>query len=150
MSLRQSLQQRFDAIPMARVMGLEVHEVEPDRVRLHAPLGPNINDKGCAFGGSLASLMTLAGWALVSTRLEAAGFARNEVFVADSQIRYRAPLWGDLNAAAVIAPEDRWEEVIAAIAGRGRARIGIHAMIELADGGTACSMQARYAAFAAG
>ena len=45
------------------------------------------------------SAMTLSGWALVTLRLRLAGFEA-EVYVADSQLRYRAPVYGDLHAQA--------------------------------------------------
>ena len=50
-----------DEIPLARAMDLELLAHDGDRLALRAPLAPNVNDKGCAFGGSLVSLMTLPG-----------------------------------------------------------------------------------------
>ena len=52
-------------IPLARAMALRVAAYDGDSLALAAPLAPNVNDKGCAFGGSLASLMTLAGWGVI-------------------------------------------------------------------------------------
>ena len=68
-------------------------------MQLHAPLDANVNDKGCAFGGSLAGVMTLAGWGLLTLKLEEAGL-EGEVYVADSQLRYLKPLYADLQAEA--------------------------------------------------
>ncbi len=45
---------------------------------LAVPLAPNINDKGCAFGGSLTSLMTLASWGVVELALARAVGAEGE------------------------------------------------------------------------
>ena len=94
--VRAMLADHLDTIPMVRAMQVGLGDIEPARLVLHAPLAANLNDKGCAFGGSLVSLMTLAGWAWVTTRLHAAGFEGCEVFVADSQVQYLAPLWDDL------------------------------------------------------
>ena len=44
-------------------MQLQIAAYDGDSLSLHAPLAANFNDKGCAFGGSLTSLMTLAGGA---------------------------------------------------------------------------------------
>ena len=63
------------------------------------PLAPNVNDKGCAFGGSLVSLMTLAGWALVELALRQRG-EDCDVFVGESHVRYLAPVWDDFQAHA--------------------------------------------------
>ena len=49
-------------IPLTRAMQLRVVDYDGSTLRLAAPLAPNVNDKGCAFGGSLASLLTLACW----------------------------------------------------------------------------------------
>ena len=72
-------------------------------LRLAAPLSANVNDKACAFGGSLAGVMTLAGWGWLMLRAQAAGLA-SEVYVADSQVRYLKPLYADLVAEAWLEP----------------------------------------------
>ena len=51
-------------MPPVKAMGIELRGFSGDRLQLSAPLAANVNDKGNAFGGSLASAMTLAGWAL--------------------------------------------------------------------------------------
>ena len=55
----------LEHIPLARAMALRVARHDGAELELTAPLAANINDKGFAFGGSMASLMTLAGWGLV-------------------------------------------------------------------------------------
>ena len=147
-SSRAALERHLDTIPMVRAMQVALGEMHPEAVRLHAPLAPNLNDKGCAFGGSLVSLMTLAGWALVTARLHDAGFAETEVFVADSEVKYKAPLWDDLIAEVVAAEGESLEDFVAAFAQKGKARITVEARVPLPDGGVATSMRARYAAFA--
>src|SRR5215471_12424730 len=94
-------QQLLADIPLARAMQLRLVGSTPDCLRLGAPLAPNINDKGCAFGGSLSSLMTLAGWGLIVLRLRARGESC-DIYVQDSTIRYLAPIWSDFIAAAVL------------------------------------------------
>ena len=97
-------------------------------LRLDAPLAVNMNDKGSAFGGSMTSLMTYAGWGLVTLRLHQAGM-QADVFVADSAVRYRKPLYADLHAMATLAPGESWEPFLATLAQRGRARIHVQARI---------------------
>ena len=141
------LERQLAAIPMTRAMQVEVGPIETGRLRLRAPLAANLNDKGCAFGGSLVSLMTLAGWALVETRLLAAGHVGNEVYVADSEVRYKAPLWSDLEAEAVAAPGEDWDAFLEAFARKGKARIMVDVAVPLPEGGIATTLRARYAAF---
>ena len=96
------LEQTLRKIPLAAAMHISVRAYDGDRLVLAAPLAPNVNDKGCAFGGSLASLLTLAGWGLILLKLEAQRIDC-DIYVQDSTIRYVAPLWGDLEAHAAVA-----------------------------------------------
>lgn len=136
-------------IPLARAMELRIRDYDGDHLAIAAPLAPNINDKGCAFGGSLVALMTLAGWALVENRLQAAGL-HADVFVADSQVEYLAPLWDDLTADAAAAEGEDWDAFLAAFAQKGRARIAVLAEVPLPQGGVATRLRARYVAVAKG
>ena len=61
-------------IPLTRAIQLRVASLDDSGLRLEAPLAPNVNDKGTAFGGSLASLLTLAGWGLLWTRCQQSGW----------------------------------------------------------------------------
>ena len=98
----QYLQSEFDAMPPVAAQQVRVAGYADGRMRLSAPLEANVNDKHCAFGGSLVTLLTLAGWSLVTHRLHEHGLVA-DVFVADSRIRYLAPLYADLQAEAVLA-----------------------------------------------
>lgn len=134
-------------MPPVAALQLRVAGYDGDRLRLHAPLSANVNDKGCAFGGSLGSLMTLAGWGLFTLRLEAAGFGVTPVYVADSHVRYRAPLFDDLQAEAWLDGND-WESVFAVLRDTGRANVVLHAHVTTAEGVVAASYRGRYVAIA--
>ena len=134
-----------DKIPMARAMDLALQAHTDDLLALRAPLAPNINDKGCAFGGSLTSLMTLAGWSLITLRLAEVGIEA-DVFVADSEIRYRAPLYADLEATAELVDGESWQVFVDTLRNRGRARLGVVAAVALPEGGVATECRSRYAA----
>ena len=122
---------------------------EEDGLRLSAPLAANVNDKGSAFGGSLTSLMTVAGWGLVTLRLQLAGL-KADVFVADSAIRYLVPLRSDLQARASLAEGQCWEGFVQTLLKRGRARIQVLAQVTLPDGGMATTLSGRFVAIAKG
>lgn len=144
-TLLTQLQSTLDAMPPVAAMGIRIAGYDNGVLRMQAPLARNVNDKGNAFGGSLASVMTLGGWALVSLRLALAGHDA-EVYVADSSIRYRAPVYGELQASARLAPEQDWEAFLALFAKRGRARITVRAEI---DGGAA-ELEGRFVALGKG
>jgi thioesterase domain-containing protein len=144
MSLRR-IEAELLAMPPVAAMQLRLIDDDGVRLRLQAPLSANVNDKGCAFGGSLTSLMTLAGWSLVGARLIDAGFDA-EVYVAESQIHYRAPLYADLVAEAAIAEGESWTRFFATLRSRGKARIEVVATVLLHDGGVATVSRSRYVA----
>jgi thioesterase domain-containing protein len=132
-------------IPLARAMQLRVHTHDGDELALSAPLAPNINDKGCAFGGSLVSLLTLAGWGLIVLKLGALG-RDCDVYVQDSSVRYLAPVWSDFIARARLAEGETWAAFADTLASRGRARLRVACAVTLADGSAACTLEARFVA----
>jgi len=144
-----ALDAHYQAMPPVAAMQLRIAGFDGDCLRLQAPLARHVNDKGCAFGGSLVSLMTLAAWGLVTLRLQQAGVAA-DVFVADSQVRYLAPLYADLDAGARLAADASWEGFLADLRGRGRASVSIEAVVRLPDGAAAAQCRARYVAIAKG
>lgn len=147
-SALQALFAHYLAMPPVAAMRPEIAGADAGSLRLRAPLAAHVNDKGCAFGGSLVSLMTLAGWGVVTLALERADL-QAEVFVASSEVRYRAPLFADLEAIAE-ANEAELAAFVEAFRANGRASIDIEARVPLPDGGRACDMRSRYVAVAKG
>jgi len=143
------LEQHFQAMPPVAALQLRIDGFDGRCLALAAPLAAHVNDKGCAFGGSLASLMTLAAWGLVTLRLARAGRAA-DVFVADSQVRFHAPLFADLRARASLADETEWDGFLLRLRERGRAGLHVDADVTLPDGALATSGRLRYVAVAKG
>ncbi len=121
-----------DEIPLARAMDLSLQAASPDQLSLAVPLAPNVNDKGCAFGGSLVSLMTLAGWALVELALRRRG-DDCDVFVGESTVRY-------------LAPRADWATFFDTLDARGRARIEVACEVPGTPGKPAATLLARFVA----
>lgn len=142
---QQLIQFIRDEIPMARAMDLHLDESSDDRLSLCAPLAPNVNDKGCAFGGSLVSLMTLSGWALVELALRRRNLAC-DVFVGESTVRYLTPLWQDFHSVAQLATDASWTVFFDTLAARGRARIEVTCVVPGTDGQPAATLSARFVA----
>ena len=112
---------------------------------MQAPLAANVNDKGCAFGGSMAGVMTLAGWGLLTLKLEAEGLPA-EVYVADSHVRYLKPLYADLHAQARFEPGVDWTAFVRSLRERGRARAGVLATLHDPEGAVVAELSGRFAA----
>jgi thioesterase domain-containing protein len=132
------------AMPPVAAMAIRAEHFDGEVLRLSAPLSANVNDKDCAFGGSLASLLTLAGWGWLMLKTAEAGLSA-EVYVADSQIRYLSPLYADLHGNARLAPGQDWPATLRCLAERGRARATMQAEIATADGTPAATLTARFA-----
>lgn len=114
----------LEHIPLARAMELRVSRYDGNELQFIAPLAPNINDKGCAFGGSMASLMTLAGWGLIELALRARAI-ECDIYVGDSQLRYREPLFGELRATARCVDANALAPFVETLSVRGNARIDV-------------------------
>lgn len=142
---QQLIQFIRDEIPLTLAMDLHLASHDQDSLTLRAPLAPNVNDKGCAFGGSLVSLMTLSGWALVELALRRQGLDC-DVFVAESSVAYLAPLWQDFRSEARLPDGIGWSTFFSTLAARGKARISVDCMIPGEDGKPAATLSARFVA----
>lgn len=138
------LNAHYLAMPPVAAMKVRAIHYDGEHLHLHAPLDANVNDKGCAFGGSLAGVMTLAGWGLLTLKLEQAGLA-GEVYVADSQLRYLKPLYADLEAEARLEPGTDWDNLLRTFRERGRARAQVQALVRGPDGEPVADLGGRFA-----
>ncbi len=132
-------------IPLARAMGLSVTGGADGALTLTAPLDPNINDKGCAFGGSLVGLMTLAGWGLLRLALAVRGRTACDIYVVDSMVRYLAPVRETLKAVARFDGGTRPDAILDDLDTRGKARARVHCEI-IAGGQPAAVLDAAFVA----
>ncbi|MFK8028631.1 MAG: YiiD C-terminal domain-containing protein [Gammaproteobacteria bacterium] len=90
--MHAEFQELFDIwtnhIPLVNAMQLELRKDASDWY-LTAPLEPNSNHMGTGFGGSLAAIATLAGWAQTYMLLTSPHEA--DIVVASSQVKYLKP-----------------------------------------------------------
>lgn len=131
-------------VPITRAMGIRLRSSGADGVTMTAPLKPNINDKGIAFGGTLASILALSGWALTDLALRAAGEVA-DVLIAVATTEYLAPVAGRIVARCPPPPAGELEAFVNAYRLRGRARLKLVATIETPSG-TAARLHATYVA----
>jgi thioesterase domain-containing protein len=141
------LERRLHSMPPVRALGLRIGGYDGQTLQLAAPLALNVNDKGSAFGGSLASLMTLACWGLSTLKLNEAGFDA-DVYVQDSQQTYLKPLYDELCVTAMLAPEpaQTWQAFVATFVARGKARATLVAEARDARGNVTTTMEGRFVA----
>jgi thioesterase domain-containing protein len=123
---RDYLQRRIDReFPLARHIGILVESAEDSCVVLCAPLAPNANFKGTAFGGSLFSIAVLSGWAWVARYLAARQLSADAV-VQESKMRYLVPVQGSLRASLTAPSAEQIEKFRKMLRRAGRGRIRLH------------------------
>ena len=114
-------------IPLTRAMGVTVAGFGTTGLTLHAPLAPNLNHKHTAFGGSLATLATLAGWGLLQLLLRE--HPPVTVVIQESTVSYLHPVAADFEARCALPPPDELDRFRRTLDRRGVARIGLEVVI---------------------
>lgn len=120
-------------VPLTRQIDIRAAEMNAQWFELAAPLQLNLNDKHTAFGGSLATLCTLAGWCVVSYLCREAGH-KVDIAVTHSEIRYRLPITDDPFAARCYFPDQaRQAAFLNALADQGNARLQLEVRVLSGD-----------------
>jgi thioesterase domain-containing protein len=131
-------------VPITRAMGIRMRSFDEGGVTMTAPLAPNINDKGIAFGGSLVSILALSGWALTDLLLREQGIDA-DVLIAAASAEYLAPVPGRIVARCPRPAPAELEAFLAAYRLRRKARLRLAAAIET-KAGAAVRFHATYVA----
>jgi thioesterase domain-containing protein len=119
-----------EKIPLARAMGVRVEVCDAEALVLTAPLEPNHNHLGTAFGGSLAALATLAGYACLWHALDDRDA---HIVIRRSELDYRHPVTGPLRAVCQRPDAGALGAFRATFAKAGKARITLRVGIEEED-----------------
>lgn len=132
----------YKEIPITQHLHVTVGAYTGHMLRLDAPLAVNINHAGTAFGGSLSTLVTLAGWSMVWFMLQERGI-RGEIVIQDSVCKYLTPVTHDFSAFCYcpdIAQGERFDKMLL-LHKKGRLEL----KAEIMDGDTlAVSFVGRY------
>ena len=123
-------------IPISSAMGARVQDVSLRSVTLSAPLAPNKNHQGTAFGGSVHSLAILSCWALVNVVLsefKQAGLQLSLLVVQDSWIDYKFPIDSDFTARSSWLTAEAAQKFLVTLSKKGRARTSLKAEVSNAQ-----------------
>jgi len=119
MNAAEALQQKIrTTIPLSDAMQFGIESLDLDAIEVNAPLPPNVNIHGTGFAGSIYSVAVLTGWALSTHILETLEIDA-ELVVAKAEIRYRAPVTGDLQCNTRVSASER-EQFIRGIREKGK------------------------------
>ncbi len=121
------------AMPITRGLGARVEHRDGGSVRLAAPLAPNLNHFGTAFGGSLAAIAILSGWVLLDLQLRERGIA-SRLVIQRSVLDFEAPVDGDFTATSVLPPAAAWSRFLATLARHHAARVTVSTTLASASG----------------
>jgi thioesterase domain-containing protein len=113
-----------DRIPLARAVGACVTRIDADGARLDAPLAPNLNHRGTAFGGSLSVLGVLAGWVVVYVGLRQADVDAHLV-IQRHEVDFTAPAHGRMTAWTPTPGAVAWDAFRRTLHRRRRARLDV-------------------------
>jgi thioesterase domain-containing protein len=133
-------------IPLSQALAVRVEHAGPELVRLSAPLAPNLNHRGTAFGGSVASLAILAGWSWLLIRvLDRRPTPR--LVIQEQTVEYLAPIDAAFEASCRAPAEPAWRRFLRALDERGRGRIGLTAEVT-SEGRVVAQFRGLYVALA--
>ena len=135
-----------EMIPLAKAMGVGVEVSDDQSLVLKAPKEQNKNSLNTAFGGSLVSLATLAGygvvWELMKSEKDSAK-AEWRIVVKESRAAYRRPVIGDLRAICERPAQAAIAEFKEALARYGKAKLKLRARV-IEAGETAVDVTAAF------
>jgi len=130
-------------LPLSEYLGVEVANYDGKSLTLRAPLGPSLNDKLTAFGGSLYCLCVMSCWGMVYLQILERGLDGNLV-VSRGQIDYLCPVATDIEARCTGPGEEVFGAFFRGFEQRGRAKLTLESKI-VVDGKTAVKFRGEYA-----
>ena len=149
-AMQQLEQLIVEEMPITQHLEFSLAADDDGRLRASAPLEPNANHMGTAFGGSLSMLATVTGWAmmhqLVTEKMEDMR-RRVEVIIQESDIEYLKPVCENISVICEPPDEDAVKRFQKMLDRWGRARLDLQCKIDAA-GERAVTFIGRYVALA--
>ena len=118
-------------VPLIAHMGVDLVSWDGRTAIVEAPLEPNLNTHGTAFGGSLYNVATMTGWSVVHLTLMDAGHLPS-VWVIKGEIEYKVPVCGTLRGTATLTEEAR-QQLVHDYENRGKAKVAVDVLIHEGD-----------------
>ncbi len=129
-------------------MAFTVVRYDDEEVAVRAPLPENVNDKQTAFGGSIASLLTVAAWGMARA-IAAAVDATPYIAIQQCKIEYLFPIAADFVAVARRPEGEAVSRFLDLYRRFGKGRIAVESEIVI-DGQIAARFSGSFAALGEG
>ena len=118
----------YSLIPITEYMGIQVELLGKEKVILSAKLDKNKNHRNTAFGGSIASIGLLCGWAAIINRFEHS-LIEGEVVAKDMNVEFYRPVKKDFKAICKLPEKEKWDEFINELQTFGKSKIVLESTI---------------------
>jgi len=141
-----------EKMPITEHLEFSLAAGEEGTLHASAPLQPNANHMGSAFGGSLSMLATVTGWAMMNQVVQDAmeDMRRQvEIMIQESDIEYLQPVYENISVVCKPPDEDALDRFHQMLDRWGRARLELECTIHAA-GERAATFMGRYVAMAKG
>ena len=128
-NLKNELQNKLhNEILPTKTLDFRVDKLDGKSLSLTAPLEANINDKGTAFGGSIASLCTITGWSMcwVIAKLKD---IECDMVVYESSMSYSRPITKDFEAVVSFPTVEDIERIKIKMDEKNKATIELEVII---------------------
>lgn len=132
----------YEKIPVTRAMGARIASYDGRELVMTAPLEVNHNHLGTAFGGSLAAVATLAGYAMLWLKL---GDRDSHIVIRKSTTEYVRPVRGDIHAVCVAPSDAAFSRFKNTFTKAGKARLWLEVNV-VEDGEVCMSYKGLYVA----
>ncbi len=122
-----------EQIPLTKSLGLSIISIDEKGALIRAPLAPNLNHLGGAFGGSLATMMILSGYIwLYDALLKNNHHAHVILFREESE--YLLPVKTDIEVLAKSPSQEDWKKFEESFRRKGTGRLVLHSEIRISEG----------------
>ncbi len=111
-------------IPLGQAMALAITRLDESGISLALPLAPNVNDKGTAFGGAMASAMILAGWSLPRLLLRREHL-NADLVIGRCELRFMKPVTEDFQVHCDWPDQAALASFVEALRKRGKGRLAL-------------------------
>lgn len=131
-------------VPLARAAKISVHSYDGAKLVFQAPLEPNINDKGTAFGGSTYVLCVSTAWGMSSIKAQELGLD-GELVVAKAEIEYLRPLSETLIAEVHSPSSEELQHFKDSFERHAKAVFELSAVVNNSEGKACARFKGKYA-----
>lgn len=116
-------------IPVTKAMGFSVEEYSLGRIKIKAPFKENINHRLSVFGGSISSILIMAGWAYVRKIMERID-PDSIIVIHKNTVNYHLPIISGFTAEVKKVNKKHIDTFIEMYEKYGKGRINIESEID--------------------